>query len=166
MPGENSIFDSISKQAPATSNVPDKHKTMLGLDDLMGSPIKAYDLPNNSLGSDIINIDAKSIPELPKLLNAGMYDELGYNPFRNNEQVYYDKTSSLVNFGNSFGQFAGLGLQAFAAQLAKLEQVKQTFGTSSDNYLKDQKEFSDQLRNKYPVFKSFPSIVTQMAFCV
>ncbi len=92
--------------------------------------------------------------ELGRFVNSGLFDELGYNPYRDNEDAYYQGLSAPKQLLNSSIQLFGQASQAFGAGFNKSEQIKNLFGQTNDDYLKDQFEFSNLLRDKYPVFKS------------
>jgi anti-sigma28 factor (negative regulator of flagellin synthesis) len=122
----------------------------VGLNEIIKAPTK-----DQMLGNPYAVTAMNKIEGIGRYLNSGQYKKLGYVPnSSDNEQKYYDATPWYDQLGNSLAGFTGSAVGAFGAQMNKLEQIKHTFGETSDDYLKDTFAASEALREKYPVFKS------------
>jgi hypothetical protein len=99
-------------------------------------------------------IPLNKVEGVGRYLNSSTYNKLGFSFNPELENKYYQETPWYTQLGNATGQFFGQAGAAFDAQMSKLEQIKETFGTTDGDYLKDAFQASEDLREKYPVFKS------------
>ncbi len=149
----------MSDFLPLPSSAPPTQK-FVSLDAAKTVPTATQNISNPYNVTPLNKIDG-----IGRYLNSSSWKTIGYS--MNNpdiEQMYYDKTPMLEQWGNAGIQFLGQTKAAFGAQLNKLEQIKETFGKPTPGYLDDNFQASEELLTKYPVFKSNKEVAGPLGY--
>lgn len=137
-------------ELPTNNFTPDSNKEkFVGLD-YFSKPLTEKQM----LSNPYVTVPLNKIEGVGRYLNSSTYNKLGFSFDPNLENKYYQETPWYKQLGNATAQLFGQAAAGFDAQMSKLEQIKQTFGTTSDDYLEDTFKASEDLRERYPIFKS------------
>lgn len=130
---------------------PASDQKFVPLDSLARITPSKEDILNNPYNVTKMN----KIEGIGRYLNSSAFPTLGYSMNDSDiEQKYFKATPVLEQLGNAAAQLFGQAGAAWDAEFSKLEQVKETIGRPSAEYLESEFNASEALREKYPVFKS------------
>lgn len=166
MPEDFNMSDFTANPVRHTENsTPKPFTPPVSLEGYADQVAREYRAVNNPLGlqTEFTDQERLEAPQgfyrgqelnIGKYLNTSLFDKLGYSLIGDNENKYYEAQPWYKQAANALVQFGGQASQAFASQLNKVEQIKETFGNSSEGYLEDEFAFSERLREQFPTFKS------------
>jgi len=93
-------------------------------------------------------------PEIKRYMKFNSFDELGFDPKRNNEALYYYNTSKAEQWYNAGAQLLHKTGDALGTKLNYAQQWKTTFGNTDRDYLEELIAKEEDLAERFPILKA------------